>query len=154
MKFIADQITIAPKDAAKAKELLDAMGAGAWTDDHVLARGVVGAELIQNEADLSFEYDLLAGAKELEIVTYSNGPNWIGDAHRVACIGMHIPYSELAYWREFFKARDIQIAQEMYTKEHTNPTIAGKRWYNYVIFNTYEILGVDIKLIVRNMIGG
>jgi hypothetical protein len=32
---------------------------------------------------------------------------------------------------------------------HTNPVISGKRWYNYVIFDTKEILGVDLKFIVR-----
>ena len=45
--------------------------------------------------------------------------------------------------------RGIKVAQEVFTKSHTNPVIAGKRKYNYVIFDTKEILGVDLKFIVR-----
>ena len=41
------------------------------------------------------------------------------------------------------------MAQEVMTESHTNPVIAGKRTYNYVIFDTKEILGVDVKFIVR-----
>ena len=41
------------------------------------------------------------------------------------------------------------MAQEVFTESHTNPVIAGKRSYNYVIFDTREILGVDLKFIVR-----
>jgi hypothetical protein len=35
------------------------------------------------------------------------------------------------------------------TISHTNPVIAGKRWYTYVIFDTRSILGIDLKFIVR-----
>jgi hypothetical protein len=41
------------------------------------------------------------------------------------------------------------VAQEVLTQSHTNPVISGKRWYNYVIFDTKDILGVDLKFIVR-----
>ena len=49
----------------------------------------------------------------------------------------------------FFANRDIEVAQEVFTDSHTNPVIAGKRSYNYVIFDTKNILGVDLKFIVR-----
>ena len=62
---------------------------------------------------------------------------------------MHCTADELLGWRDFFKKRDIPVAQEVVTESHTNPVIAGKRTYNYVIFDTKEILGVDVKFIVR-----
>jgi hypothetical protein len=62
---------------------------------------------------------------------------------------MHCSGDDLLKWREFFKERQINVAQEVFTESHTNPVIAGKRSYNYVIFDTREILGVDLKFIVR-----
>lgn len=154
MKFHIEQLALCPKDPIKAKALLTAMGAGEWADDHVIARGLVNDALGQNEADLAFEYDMLADARELEVLHYTAGPNWMSEsAPRVSHLGMHCSYDELKAWRKFFTAHGINVAQEVFTKEHSNPVIAGKRWYNYVIFDTYEILGVDIKLIVRNVIG-
>ena len=62
---------------------------------------------------------------------------------------MHCSAEELVQWRAFFAERDIPVAQEVFTESHTNPVIAGQRWYNYVIFDTKDILGVDLKFIVR-----
>ena len=62
---------------------------------------------------------------------------------------MHCSAEDLVKWREFFNERKIQVAQEVFTDCHTNPAIAGKRSYNYVILNTYGILAVDLKFIVR-----
>src|SRR5690606_13518265 len=91
------------------------------------------------------------GANELEVLHYTDGPSWMDCyAPRASHLGMHCTAVELEGWREFFDERDIQVAQEVKTQSHTNPHIAGKRWYNYVIFDTYEILGSDIKFIVRS----
>ena len=67
----------------------------------------------------------------------------------ISHLGMHCTADELLNWRDFFDERGIKVAQEVFTKSHTNPVIAGKRKYNYVIFDTKEILGVDLKFIVR-----
>jgi hypothetical protein len=37
---------------------------------------------------------------------------------------------------------------------HTNPVIKDSRRYTYVIFNTRDILGVDLKFIVRRPVEG
>ncbi|WP_211257045.1 hypothetical protein, partial [Xanthomonas pisi] len=68
---------------------------------------------------------------------------------QVSHLGMHVTAAELAEWRQFFNEEGIQVAQEVVTDSHTNPNIAGKRRYNYVIFDTREIIGVDLKFIVR-----
>jgi len=151
MKFKIEQVALHPVDPEAAMELLTAIGAGDWAKDHVVAEGKVFGHEGQNEADLNFEYDLLdCKASELEVLNYTKGENWLqGRPARVSHLGMHCTAEELIEWRKFFKGREIEVAQEVKTKSHVNPHIAGKRWFNYVIFDTYSILGVDLKFIVR-----
>lgn len=149
MKFVIEQIAICPRDPEAAKELLKAIGAVNWAEDHVTAKGQVFNEPSTNEADLSFNYDIFAG-KEFEVLHYTSGGNWMEDvASSVSHLGMHCTAHELMLWRRFFAERNIEVAQEVFTNNHTNPVIAGKRFYNYVIFDTRHILGVDLKFIVR-----
>ena len=151
MKFFIEQIAIAPKDPVAARELLTAIGAVDWHDDHVVASGKVFGSEGRNEADLAFNYDIFSG-KEFEILNYTDGVNWIDRNERKGCVshlGMHCSADELLKWRDFFAERKINVAQEVFTESHTNPVIAGKRSYNYVIFDTHAILGVDLKFIVR-----
>lgn len=162
MKFVIDQIAIAPKDPVAAMELLKAMGADDWAHDIVTATGsVFQKEKQTNEAQLAFNYQLATGVKEFEILHYTEGANWVDGSSQiyytatsnrrntVSHLGMHCTADELAQWRAFFAERNITIAQEVFTSQHTNPVIAGKRWYHYVIFDTKRILGVDLKFIVR-----
>ena len=158
MKFTIEQIAICPKDPAAAKKLFEEMGAGPWSEDHVVAEGKVFGSSGRNEADLSFNYDLVGG-NEFEVLHYTTGRNWMDDresrsdwpraTNSVSHLGMHCTAEELLGWREFFREREIAVAQEVMTESHTNPVIKGKRSYNYVIFDTKEILGVDLKFIVR-----
>ena len=151
LKFKIEQVALCPQDPEAAIELLNAMGAGEWARDHVVANGEVRGYPGRNEADLAFEYNMLANANELEVLHYTDGPNWMDEfSPRASHLGMHCTAVELEGWREFFDERGILVAQEVKTESHTNPHIAGKRWYNYVIFDTYDILGVDIKFIVRS----
>jgi len=149
MKFQIEQVALCPVDPIKAKELLTAMGAGEWAEDHVIAAGKVYGNAGRNEADLSFDYEMLKGANELEVLHYTTPNNWMFGKNRVSHLGMHCSAEELLAWRGFFAERGIQVAQEVFTESHTNPHIAGKRSYNYVIFDTHDILSVDVKFIVR-----
>ena len=152
MKFVIEQIAIAPADPVRAKMLLAEMGAVEWHNDHVVATGKVFGKAGTNEADLSFNYELFGG-KEFEILDYTDGENWVDTLLRgrntVSHLGMHCTAEELVEWRKFFHARGFPVAQEVFTDSHTNPVIAGKRKYNYVIFDTKNVLGVDLKFIVR-----
>lgn len=150
LKFKIEQLALYPEDPAAAKALLTEMGAGAWAEDHVVARGTVFGEEGRNEADLAFDYELLGKGNELEVLHYTHGNHWMAETpNRVSHIGMHCSAEELVRWHEFFAQRGIEIAQEVFTESHTNPHIAGQRWYNYCIFSTRHILGVDVKFIVR-----
>ena len=120
MKFTIEQIAIAPKDPVAAKKLLSEIGATEWSEDHVVATGNVFGQRGTNEA-----------------------------RNTVSHLGMHCSADDLIEWRVFFQSRGIDVAQEVMTESHTNPVIAGKRSYNYVIFDTKDILGVDLKFIVR-----
>lgn len=162
MKFVIDQIAIVPKDPEVAMKLLVDMGATEWATDIVTATGrVFNKESQTNEAQLAFNYQLATGVKEFEILHYTEGANWVDGSSQiyytstsnrrntVSHLGMHCTAEELEHWRVFFAERNIAIAQEVFTSQHTNPMIAGKRWYHYVIFDTKRILGTDIKFIVR-----
>lgn len=151
MKFDIQQIAIAPANTERAIELLIALGAGEWARDHVVANGQVHGKKARNEANLAFNYELVPG-KEFEVLTYTAGENWLDanmDGNCVSHLGMHCTEAELAEFRAFFEQRGIAVAQEVFTESHTNPVIAGQRWYHYTIFATREILGVDLKFIVR-----
>ncbi len=150
LKFKIEQIALCPPDPDAAMELLTEMGVEQWVFDTVFAEGDVHQKRADNVADLAFNYTALEEAKELEVLHYERGPNWMQrNAPSVSHLGMHCTEDELSRWKTFFGSRRIEIAQEVYTKTHTNRTISGKRWYHYCIFNTRFILGVDIKFIVR-----
>lgn len=150
MQFKIEQIAIHPRNAEKAIALLSDMGLSEWARDHVCAEGQVFGTAAGSEADLAFNYDAAAGGLEFEVLDYTAGKYWMSrHGNSTSHLGMHVSAEELVSWREFFSVRGINVAQEVNTFSHTNPVIAGKRVYNYVIFDTRDILGVDIKFIVR-----
>lgn len=166
LQFKIEQVALCPQDPFAAIALLTKMGLGDWARDHVVAVGRVWHVGGTNEADLAFNYQSTPGMHhhpsgvlkndaeikplELEVLHYTDGPNWM-QAHgpSVSHLGMHCSVEELARWRAFFENEGISEAQSVRTISHTNPVIAGKRSYNYVIFDTRAILGVDVKFIVR-----
>lgn len=158
MRFFIEQVAIATPFPAKAKKLLSEISALAeWHEDRVQARGEVFGRPATNVANLSFNYGLgVEGGKalEFEVLHYIEGDNWMqGQMPSVSHFGMHCTAEELVEWRAFFAARHIDVAQEVMTESHTNPVIKDTRRYNYVIFDTRLLLGVDLKFIVRHIIG-
>lgn len=154
LKFGIEQIAINPRNPARARQLLIDLGMVNWVDDQVKALGQVFGEDAGNIANLAFNYEAFSG-KEFEILNYVEGDNWLEDAvedraNTVTHLGMHCSADDLIRWREFFAERGIGIAQEVFTQSHTNPfLVENGRKYNYVIFDTKSILGVDLKFIVR-----
>ncbi len=156
MNFLIEQIAICPKDPKAAIELLTAMGAVDWLHDHVHATGKVNGISGSNEADSSFNDNLTSSSRhpstrllELEVLNYTKGPNWMADPERansISHLGMYVSENALVKWRAFFSNRDIKIAQEVQTTNHTRST----GFYFNIVFDTKAILGFDIKLMCIN----
>ena len=154
MKFFIEQIALCPPVPAKAIWLLKELGLDEWAHDIVVANGSVYHEgPLTNRALLAFNYQTTRENDkplELEVLYYSEGRNWMDvNVPSVSHLGMHCSAEELVLWTDRFEALGIYWAQNVNTQSHTNPVIAGKRWYNYRIFHTRPILGVDLKFIVR-----
>lgn len=168
MRFVIEQIALKPagRDVTRAMDLLRAIGLTEWVYDVVIAEGEVrNTPFRENRACLRFNYQAsplpqqgaTAGATmpkplELEVINYEAGDNFLettGASAVVSHLAMHVSAEELVQWRAKFKEYGIKPIQDVVTKSHTNPAIAGKRWYNYVIFGTRDIIGCDLKFIVR-----
>lgn len=150
LRFRIEQLALAPKKDSLAIEFLQDIGLAEWTEDDVVAGGTVFGECGANRATLRFNYEAFSG-KELEILKYTHGCSWVdGLTPTVSHIGMHTTEEELVEWRKVMNKWDMLVVQEVKTISHTNPAIAGKRCYHYVIFGTRWLIGTDIKFIVRH----
>lgn len=156
-KFQIQQIALNAPGSQTAIDLLTDLGLTEWVNDTVKAQGYVFGKTGANVANLNFNYQAGDGndvqaskALELEVLEYTQGANWLDERPtNVSHLGMHVTNEQLLAYRAYFGSKGIGVAQEVMTNEHTNEAIKDSRRYNYVIFDTYEILGVDLKFIVR-----
>jgi hypothetical protein len=156
-QFKIEQVALYPVNPVEARSLLSDLGLSHWIHDTVVAAGEVFGEAGENEAHLSFNYqsgngsDKEAGKPlELEVLHYADGPNWMDQrAAGVSHLGMHVTDRQLMEFDEVFRKHGIGIAQRVVTQSHTNEAIKDSRRYKYVIYDTHEIIGVDLKFIVR-----
>lgn len=173
-RFQIQQIALVVCNTDAAFKLLSDLGLTDWVHDTVVAEGKVFGLEGANTANLYFNYQSgngteyvdgdgekqCGGAKplELEILDYTEGPNWMAEngssLDSVSHLGMHVSAEQLAEYRAYFEAEGIPVAQEVITQSHTNDYIKDSRRYNYVIFDTRELIGVDLKFIVRLNVDG
>ena len=148
-----EQIAFGAKDPIKIIELFKTtLGLTDWIEDEVSADGIVDGRAANNIAKLYFNYQW---GIELEILRYSSGANW----HQFRNpLDLPIFASHMGYHCTEEQAQEkivqmytcgINVIQEVYTYKHTNPVIAGKRLYHYIVFDSLSLLGFDLKLIVR-----
>ncbi len=151
MKFKIEQLALNPKDPGLAFMLMDLLGMTEWSGDTASAQGTVFDEPAESVAALNFNYD--SPPLELEIINYKSGYNWLAASNKnvsvASHIGMHCSAEELEAWRSKLAAFKIGVAQEVITTHHTNPKVPKGRRYKYVIFDTRDIIGLDLKFIVR-----
>jgi len=148
-----EQIAFGVKDPVKVIDLFSAnLGLTEWIKDEVAAKGIINGKKGSNVAELHFNYQW---GIELELLRYNSGRNWheyrnpyglpMFPSHQ----GYHCTEDEALHKIDEMGALNIGIIQEVYTYNHTNPAIAGKRQYHYIIFDSLEALGYDLKLIIR-----
>lgn len=161
--FRIDQIALYPILSEHALIFLQKLGLTDWTEDIVQAQGKVGGYDAANVAQLNFNYQAGNGSEggkplELEVLEYIDGKNWMDDAidrgevadtGAVSHLGMHVTEEELAEFHLIMQDHGVSIAQEVLTTAHTNPAIKDTRRYKYVIYDTRDLIGVDLKFIVR-----
>lgn len=153
MKFKIEQLALNPADAGDAFRLMNLLGLTDWSHDMASAAGAVFGKSGSNVASLSFNHE--TEKLELEILNYREGENWLAapnnnnDLSIASHIGMHCSAEELEQWRAKFTAFGVKVAQEVVTTNHTNPNVPEGRRYKYVIFDTRDIIGLDVKFIVR-----
>jgi len=152
-----EQIAFATDNPEKLIETLKTLGLTEWVQDYVVADGFVFGKETQNVAELNFNYQL---GFELEILKYIGGSNWHekrNNFEQSPVFQSHLGYHATGEQIDDMKAKmadiGIGIAQEVWTKAHTNPVINNKRKYHYVVFDSKQSLGFDLKLIERIMIG-
>lgn len=149
-----EQVAIATENPEKLIEALITAGVTSenWVRDTVTAEGTVFGEETVNVANLYFNYDL---GFELEILKYREGKNWhekrkpVDGSNFLSHMGRHVDSLEMARIKKDMELKGIGIAQEVYTLNHENPAIKGKRKYHYVVFDSRGVLGFDLKLIER-----
>lgn len=153
MKFKIEQLALNPQDRADAKMLLRLLGMDEWIHDDASAKGEVFGKPAESVAELAFNYD--SKPLELELIRYRSGDNWLAAHNQMppasiaSHIGTHCSAEELEQWRVKLTSFGVKVAQEVVTTHHTNPNVPKGRSYKYVIFDTREIIGLDVKFIVR-----
>jgi len=151
MKFKIEQIALNPKDPGRAFALMGLLGLHDWSHDQATAVGEVHGESGSNVANLSFNHE--TPDVELEIINYRSGENWLskhnGNSSVASHIAMHVPEPVLEQWRTKLALFGVKVAQEVVTTSHSNPAVPQGRHYKYVIFDTRDIIGLDLKFIVR-----
>jgi len=150
-RFPVDQVAIYAPHPEKLISLLRDLGCDEWFHDRVSAHGEVFERKSGNVADLAFNYQLIPGV-EFEVLSYREGGNWIEaiGAERtngLSHLGVHVEDLDGAV--RFMEAQGYKIAQQVTTQSHTNPHIANSRRYEYVIFDSRDQIGFDLKLIKR-----
>ena len=158
-KFEQIALSIDPSRRQRALNLLADLGITEWHEDEVVATGTVGEpEIRQNTAHLAFNYQATSDKPlELELLEYTQGVNFVSEAkvkHGAQAIathiGMHVTEEQLENEvRPIFERFMIGTSQEVKTDSHTNPAIKDSRRYQYTIFATRDLLGIDLKFIVR-----
>jgi len=141
----------------KVKAIREILGAVDWIHDTVKFSGEVDNDKTEcTVANLNFNYDLIPGV-EFEIIEFIDGINWHEfrnsnqpDTPFISHLGLHIDdYDEFDEVKNKLLKAGLNIIQEANTFEHSNPKVPDNRKYHYLIFDTLNAFGFDLKLIYR-----
>ena len=156
-----EQIAIATESIKQSEEIINNLkkiGLDEWVQDTVTAHGTVFDK--NNVVNEGHRMPLSLRGFELEILTYLAGSCWHDRRHYsndipfpfLSHMGLHVDKENMRKMKAKMSIIGCSIAQEIYTISHTNPAINGKRKYHYVVFDSIDKLGFDLKLIERIML--
>lgn len=140
-----DQLAYIAYNDADERNIKTALGMldADWIEDEVVASGTVRGVPGVNKAKLLFNYDM---GVEVEILRYIDGPNYASHlvAGRMCHVGIHAATGQPA------PTFDAPIIQQVKTRSHTNEFLLKTgRKYQYTIYDTFQALGVYMKVIER-----
>lgn len=153
-----EQIAFSTCDIDYSKRQYEPLGITQWESDIVTAKGTLhtysqygeeGTREIINVARLEFNYDMEV---ELELIQYLAGDNWHNFQGRKGMFQSHMSYhvEDMPSEVQRLKSAGLRVIQEVKTLSHTNPYLLKTgRKYHYVIFDSRNQLGFDLKLIKR-----
>lgn len=163
MTIKIEQIAIGSKNSEQVvKNLSEVLGLSDWSKDTVTVDGLVNEKkCFGTVADLNFNYEL--GPFEFEILQYKEGDNWHNNLYEnniaefqnfLSHLGLHIddPKEFLSVKRRL--SLFFPIVQDVVTKSHTNEAIKDSRRYRYIIFDSRDEIGFDLKIIQRLDLNG
>lgn len=153
-----DQIAFYSRNLPRTRALLKVLfGLDQWVSDIVTGEGLVwGRKVTGLKGELCFNYQT---GVELELLCYPEGQGWHASRGPLkdlfssksiflSHVGVHV--ADMAKARLPYELKGWYVAQEIWTTHHTNPyLVENGRTYHYVVFDSRDIIGVDLKLIER-----
>ena len=141
------QIAIYAAHQDDAVEFYRNLGHNDWIEDYASLVGWLDGELVETQAHMQFNYDIMP--MELEFLTYS-GPNRHAAQGRdgeVPFISHMSVYTDDVF--EIIKQFRMKPYHRFVTRNHANPGVAGKKRFIECIYDTRNVLGYDIKFIQK-----
>jgi len=132
-----DQIAIHDSREFAAQKMLNLMGAGSWSEDTVVAKGILLYDGMYikcaNTAVLKFNYRMIPG-KELELIHYVAGKNFLAfkTPGGLSHFGVHV--ISIIDLRAFMSERGFILVQEVISQSHQSFSVPAGRRYHYAIY--------------------
>lgn len=153
--FKLDQVAFYAADLPRlTQRLSNQFGLTEWVHDFAIGDGFVfGVPVMDIVGELWFNYQT---GLEVELLRYHSPMNWhaVRDPRTPVMrpffshIGTHV--EDMAVARLPYEAAGWKVAQELWTKSHTNQYLKDRgRTYHYVVWDSRDIIGFDVKLIQR-----
>lgn len=147
-----DQVAFYTEDLARTREEFGRLfGMTDWIQDIAIGHGTVFDVPISHQVgELWFNYQ---NGFEVELLHYHTPVHWHAvrggqRSPRLSHLGIHV--QDMALARLPYEKAGWKVAQELWTDSHTNPYLRERgRTYHYVVWDSRDFVGFDLKLIQR-----
>lgn len=149
------QMAVCTNDVASSIGCLNTLGFTEWSRDNAMLNGTYAGKPCTMEAQMAFNYQIFPG-KEFEFVRYFGHPeDRFGGKLRS---GNSRPFiSHISAYVDDITVACARVEQEkgmvpihrFNTSGHTNPRVAGRKYFKEAMYDTYHDIGFNIKLIEK-----